>query len=413
MAMVVGFDSAPRYVRSTSQSSPNEISRPLAKSHPTSATPAPRARIIDSDGAVIGTNVEKPVIDNPPKQSGFPIKPRISKVLQEIGDLDFSTSRSQTIEDVDAATWDELQANHRESMSHRLEYSVDLKAVIVTCASGVHESFKAICEPFLRVAAASPFLDFETNRDIDIPSPTGGHSTRVPDFAFVNKVDSTDPAYPFILECSWSQPFREVEAKAHLWLTLAHVKAVVCIDIQERRTQEPYPSPSNLDKEYKLANPAEFRRRRGTRLTPVEFQGRLWAREIEAIKVHIFQRGNIQAIDIMPTLPSVELEENQERIELFLGEFLSKYASEAFAQLFSADNPFYLNWDTFYDDLDARLVADGYKRYKAWADMGREDPAIVRSLAPEAPIQLAAKRERDEETTPSWYKTKKQRTGAE
>ncbi|KAJ6478003.1 hypothetical protein DFH09DRAFT_1108423 [Mycena vulgaris] len=224
--------------------------RDASKSHPTSATPAPRTRIIDSDGAVIEKTVEKPV-------------------LQEIGDLDFSTSRSQTIKDVDPATWDELQTNHGESMSHRLEYSVDLKAVTVTCVSGVHECYKVICEPFLRVPAASPFLDFETNRDIDIPSPTGGHSIRVPDSALVNKANSTDPACPFILECSWAQSFREVEVKALLRLTLAHVEAVLCIDIQERRTQEPYLSASNLDKEYKLANPAEFRSHRGTRLSSV------------------------------------------------------------------------------------------------------------------------------------------------
>lgn len=159
----------------------------------------------------------------------------------------------------------------------------------MTCASGVHESFTAVVQPFYKVVSTlSGAFRIEHNRDIRITSSSGDkrRSTRVPDFAFAT--DDVPPKYRLLLECAWSQPLKDVKAKALQLLTLKDVRVVVviCIDVQAGTigsTDAPPPE------KYPISNEKDFPDARKL-LSNVVFQGTIWARGIKKITVHLYER---------------------------------------------------------------------------------------------------------------------------
>lgn len=248
--------------------------------------------------------------------------------------------------------------------------------MIVTCASGVHESFTAIVQPFYKVVSTlSDAFRVEHNRDIHIASSSGSNrrSTRIPDFAFATK--GVSPKYLLLMECAWSQPWKDVNKKALLFLKRKDVRAVVviCIDAQAGTTGSPgVPPPAN----HQIATAQDFAGAREP-LSDVVFQGTIWARGIKKITVHLYQREyEKKSYDITPGADG--LDDAQEKIASFFLNFLARtLGKEQLSKVFTPDDPFFVDWDEFYRAIDNALVAAGLDRYKDWAVGIAEDPDII------------------------------------
>ncbi|KAJ7023548.1 hypothetical protein C8F04DRAFT_1134225, partial [Mycena alexandri] len=301
-----------------------------------------------------------------------------AKLRSEIDQLQFETTRCQSI-NVDVATWEEFEANHRESIDYRTEYVADTQTMIVTCASSVHEGFRALVKPFTDVAGAfSSTYTIETNLDIHITSSVSRlRSSRVPDFVFAKRGDFTD-----------------VEKKAVQLLTLKDVQLVACLDITTSGQKPP---------NYEICDADKFPTQPHRRFDSVIFEEHCWAGAITGIKIHIFRRGyDTKSYDVFPG--TQDLEANQTRVGLVFGKLLMAKLEADKLQFFTAEKPFSIDWDTLYDDLNKRLIADGFQRYKDWAVQSAVDPSII-------PAAAGGKRQRqaseDIEDLPHWFKKPK------
>ncbi|KAJ7216065.1 hypothetical protein GGX14DRAFT_607263 [Mycena pura] len=334
------------------------------------------------------------------------------KLFDDIERLDFvAYGQVFTFEDVDAETWDAFDREHREScdckcgahnvcsgctdraQSQRIEYFAE--DMTVTCAGGVHGSFTAVVQPFYKVVSTlSDAFRVEHNRDIDIASSSSKRrSTRVPDFAFAT--DDVPPKYLLLLQCAWSQPFPNVNAKALQLLTLKSVRVVVviCIDVQAGTIGSPDVPPPE---KYPIFNENDFPDDRKL-LSNVVFQGTIWARGIKKITVHLYQREyHTESYDITPGADG--LDAAQKKIALFLANFLATtLGKDQLLKVFNPEDPFFVDWDAFYRGIDSALVVDGFERYKDWAVQIAEDPDIVKSPPPK-------KRQASEEL-PDWLRS--------
>ncbi|KAJ7026451.1 hypothetical protein C8F04DRAFT_1125425 [Mycena alexandri] len=321
---------------------------------------------------------------------------KAAKLLSDIDKLQFETNRSQSLF-VDVATWEVFEANHRESVEHRTEYVADTQTMIVTCASGVHEGFRPLVQPFTDVAATfRSVYTIETNIDVHVTSPLKARSNRVPDFVFAKS--GVEPQNLFLFECAWSQPFTDVEKKAAQLLTRKDVQLVACLDIT---TGGQRPCKSAPPVKYTIRDADTFPDKPRARLAPVIFEKHVWAGAITGIRVHLFQRDfETESYDVFPGAPG--LEDNQSIVGLAFGKLLTDQLKADGLSLFTSEKPFFIDWDGLYDNIDKRLISDGFQRYKDWAVKVADDPLTLPAVA------VKRSRPRDDlKDLPEWYKKPK------
>ncbi|KAJ7728226.1 hypothetical protein B0H16DRAFT_1589316 [Mycena metata] len=324
-----------------------------------------------------------------------------ANLRSQIDKLQLETNRSQRLA-VDVATWEAFEANHRESVEYRTEYVADTETMIVTCASGVHESFRPLVRPFTDVANAfGDTYTIETNIDIRITSSSSRvRSNRVPDFVFAKR--GVDPKNLFLLECAWSQNFKEVEEKADLSLTRNDVQLVACLDIGTKG-QGLCLSPPRVN--YKICDPDTFPTQPHRRFESVTFEDHCWAGAIDALQIHLFRRGfEVESYNIFPDFGECEV--NQALVGLNLGKLLISQLEADSHSFFTAEKPFSIDWDGLYDNINKRLISDGFQRYKDWAIKVADDPSITAI----PPVKLRRKRSEDLQALPAWFKSKKPKT---
>jgi len=126
-------------------------------------------------------------------------------------------------------------------------------------------------------------------------------------------------------------------------------------------------------------------------------RGRFGLAGSKKIKVHLYEREyETESYDITPGAEG--LDDAQEKIASFLLRFLaSTLGKEQLSKVFTADDPFFVDWDAFYRGIDEALVNDGFERYKHWALQVAEDPDIL-EFAP-------SKKRRATEELPDWLRS--------
>ncbi|KAJ6484299.1 hypothetical protein DFH09DRAFT_1291788 [Mycena vulgaris] len=300
----------------------------------------------------------------------------ITMVLDEIRALDFSTGdRVRIIENVDFATWTELQERKVEGLHHRFEYLPPV--VIVTCASGVHEGFLPFVQPLSDIVQAMTGFSWETNRDVPIDT-VNGRGVRVPDYAITQLVKGLT-TYRFMVECAWSQRKSDVLSKAEAWMKLPAVSAVLCIVMDQGTASPDQPTPLSPGAIIKLADQVVPAGR--ARLSDVTYAGKTWARGITKITLYLYQKNyETEVWNVTPsnTVRAPELQKIQNDAEFCIAAVLHEIFGDKYFDYFSEGRKFGVRWEEFYDALDQRLRDDAYEKYFTWAEAnGGERPAVL------------------------------------
>ncbi|KAF7328436.1 hypothetical protein MSAN_02484400 [Mycena sanguinolenta] len=295
--------------------------------------------------------------------------PGVARVLAEIERLDFAVTgeRSAQIHGVDAATWKILEDNHAERLDVRLEYWGAEKIVVVTFASGVHESFNKLLEPLTKVAERASLI-FHTNRDVPLPDL----SVLIPDFALGKNIEHGEPEFFIIFECAWAQDDADVTAKVTKHFQNDSVFAVICMDIKPYKK---YKAPSRRPgAEHVLERtfPAAVFTGRSLLGAVIHFQHN-WG-QIDTISITIHSRdGSPRSFHglapVEGKLDDPDLLARQDEVDEILTPMLIK---AMLIQLIPRDvvktavEDFRLTWDAFYHTLDCNLIADAYRRCAHW-----------------------------------------------
>ncbi|KAJ7618227.1 hypothetical protein B0H17DRAFT_1152385 [Mycena rosella] len=292
-----------------------------------------------------------------------------ANALRIMEGMDFyaTAERSKIITDIAVPTWMELRTA-AESMLYKLEYLSVSQEVIVTHPSGVHEALHVLAKPITELALAHDkgFL-VEWNRDIRIILPDNEFIDRIPDFAFAEQGEPS-PKYRIIFECAWSQSDVELDAKVADWFDVPEVLAIICLEIDEENKFHSPPPPDSDDCETKEGFFAAVATR--PPLSAISFGGEKWVEDLSSITMKIHHRRNVtDRFNILPAPGNVvELEQQQQKVDAYVAEIVAEVITlERLREYLGArETQFNLNWETFYQELDKRLLDEAYLRYSTW-----------------------------------------------
>ncbi|KAJ7710956.1 hypothetical protein B0H17DRAFT_1324361 [Mycena rosella] len=315
-----------------------------------------------------------------------------AKVLAQIAAMGLSDVGYMQIPKVEPLIWAALNKAHAETVGYKLQFS-------------------SLTQELMIAQAAQSTLMCEWNREIRVDCGDGEYMDVTPDFA-IGERGTVIPKYHLIFECGWSQSEVELAAKADDWFLLPDVIAVIVLNLEEGVDFRSPPAP--LD-DYVVKSMADFGGDARTPLGPVVFEGETWG-QMKNISMTIHHRNaasetfDLTPITIKEATPppgadttttvleqpqdqdpsrnaAVKLEEEQNRVDVYLVQLLAGVMTPGeLAKYLQAHNTlFSLDWATFYEELDRRLLAEAFARYTTWANRpGREDVGVQLRLTIQA-----------------------------
>ncbi|KAJ7239187.1 hypothetical protein B0H12DRAFT_1136351 [Mycena haematopus] len=255
-----------------------------------------------------------------------------------------------------------LQEDHVDALDCRLEYWSESKTLIVTYASGVHESFNFLFKPIVRIADGIPGFFVETNTDILLPS----HSSLTPDFAFAEL--GVERKHHITFECAWSQPEDHLAEKIKKYFTREDISAVVslCIHYAGKYERPKHSAPSG----YQIVPAAVVEADRRGLLSPVIIDGHTWGPGINAISLTIYCRGGQPQVfqNLCPVAGKFtddQIAMHYEIHEIFLNLLVQAVTLPALVDALGTGK-FALDWQEFIRMLDFYQRTDAYTRYLKW-----------------------------------------------
>ncbi|KAJ7509450.1 hypothetical protein B0H11DRAFT_1959696 [Mycena galericulata] len=304
------------------------------------------------------------------------------RILKLIEERHFRATgvRSWTYPNVDFKSWISLHEKHADSSpGYKLEYISAEKTLIVTYTSGVPGSARVLFKPVVDVAGTTSDFMIETNRDI-LTTSHAGWSLLTPDLAF-GEEGVPIPKYRLIFECAWSQSRQDFESKMRNYFDDSDdVLAVVCLFLE---TSNPFGNPTfDAPADHIIQSAADTvgpsAQRSRLPFGPVNFLGHDWVEGISKVEMKVFFPGphNLKKreFDLTPVESGRRtdispLDSVQEEVDSLIAGLLGKAMSDKklIAVLNPLDPQFTLNWEAFYTQLNKRMLADAYARYKMWA----------------------------------------------
>ncbi|KAJ7436221.1 hypothetical protein FB451DRAFT_1571143 [Mycena latifolia] len=269
----------------------------------------------------------------------------MNRVMGEYHRIDYLGTgvRSIKIPDVSREAFEALEQRGYEEGNYRLEYYSDSRVVVASRQSNIHVAYQHLFHSLQDIARVDKDYRVRYNTTIQRHSPW---AYLTPDLSILY--------WPLrkhflILECGWAQSSAEGakstrrEASPEAGYTM---KRWADIDFLEARTP----------------------------LSPVVFEDHTWSAGIDKIVMTIYHREHTtETFDVTPVpagdaLRADALAAAQNRINSYLGSQLIEFMTrERFKKLFSEEQPFGLDWDDFYEELDSEIQSEAFDRYRTWA----------------------------------------------
>ncbi|KAJ7768169.1 hypothetical protein DFH07DRAFT_1058396 [Mycena maculata] len=302
-------------------------------------------------------------------------------------------SRDIIIKGIDSDLWATIKGScEEETLPYRLEYIADLKQVIITWPTAVHEAFSVSLTSFNEIVASTGTeYTCRYNTAIEIDS-TEGPSERIPDFVFARRNPTSSTLdYLIILECAATQDTDSLMKKVDMWLTHPTVRLVIAVDLRGPR----YRNPSSRSGVQALSR-AQWDELTLSQdrpmLGPIKLRGDTWANGIDKIVVTLHVPGATGAgkeYDLTPVpLTSgasyQQLLTEQDAVTQEIARFTRKViGKETFKTAFKT-RLFDINWPEFYKELERALKDDAYSHFKSVYGVGHSG-ALKRGRAESEP----------------------------